>query len=167
MAWCGTAVSPLLLHRRCCGLALGHRYMYIFINDLPQCLTKGEDTPRIGEKYVNCLMYADDLVVMSLSIEDLQNQIDNLNKYCTEWGLEINKRKTKVMIMAKYGNKKPDKNVMVGNVMLEWAPSYKYLGIELHSNGNTTNCSKNLCKLWLRRLIRWIVSCELYITQHL
>ena len=27
-----------------------------------------------------------DLVVMSLSIEDLQNQIDNLNKYCTEWG---------------------------------------------------------------------------------
>ena len=61
----------------------------IFINDLPQCLTKGEDTPRIGEKYVNCLMYADDLVVISLSIEDLQNQIDNLNKYCTEWGLLI------------------------------------------------------------------------------
>ena len=117
----------------------------IFINDLPQCLTKGEDTPRTGEKYVNCLMYADDLVVMSLSIEDLQNQIDNLNKYCTEWGLEINKRKTKVMIMAKYGNKKPDKNVMVGNVMLEWTPSYKYLGIELHSNRNMTNCSKNLC----------------------
>ena len=41
----------------------------IFANDLPQYLTKGEYTPKIGEKYVNCLMYADDLVIMSLSIE--------------------------------------------------------------------------------------------------
>ena len=47
--------------------------------------------------------------------------------------------------MVKYGNKKPDMNVLVGNEMLEWASSYKYLGIELHSNGNMTNCSKNLC----------------------
>ena len=25
MAWCGTAVSPMLMHCRCCSLALGHR----------------------------------------------------------------------------------------------------------------------------------------------
>ena len=26
MAWCGTALSPMLTHWRCCSLALGHRF---------------------------------------------------------------------------------------------------------------------------------------------
>ena len=28
VAWCGSAVAPLLTHWSCCSLALGHRYMY-------------------------------------------------------------------------------------------------------------------------------------------
>ena len=89
-------------------------------------------------------MYADDLVIMSLSIDDLQVQVNNLNEYCIEWGLEINKSKTKVMVYAKYGHKKPNKNIFIGNETLEWVTSYKYLGIELHNNGNMNASSKHL-----------------------
>ena len=40
----------------------------IFINDLPECLIIKQFTPVLGKHTVNCLMYADDLVVLSLSI---------------------------------------------------------------------------------------------------
>ena len=91
-------------------------------------------------------MYADDLVVLSLSLDDLQIKLNNLKEYCQEWGLEVNRSKTKVMVFAKYGHKQPTRNIYIGSEPLEWVSSYKYLGIEVHNNGNMTNSSKNLCK---------------------
>jgi len=48
------------------------------------------------------------------------------------------------MVFAKYGQKKPSRNIFIGNEVLEWVTSYKYLGIELHNNGNMNASSKNL-----------------------
>ena len=79
----------------------------IFVNDLPKCLSTSECTPKLGLDYVNCLLYADDLVIMSLSPDELQLQLDSLDAYCKQWGLEINLKETKTMVMAKYGKKAP------------------------------------------------------------
>ena len=62
-----------------------------FVNDLPKCFVSGDGPPVIGKKHLNCLMYADDLVVLSLSLDDLQIQLNNLKEYCQEWGLEVNR----------------------------------------------------------------------------
>ena len=117
----------------------------IFVNDLPKSLYTSECTPKLGSNYVNCLMYADDLVIMSLSTDELQLQLNSLDAYCKRWGLEINKKKTKTMVMAKYGQKCPSYNLKIGDHEIEWVTTYKYLGMELNNNGNLTQSAKNLC----------------------
>ena len=42
-----------------------------------------------------CLMYADDVILLSETPAGLQNSLSHLQKYCTKWGLEVNIKKTK------------------------------------------------------------------------
>ena len=52
------------------------------------------------------LLYADDTIVLAERPEDLQRALDILKIYCEFWGLDINVRKTKVMINFKGGDQK-------------------------------------------------------------
>ena len=47
------------------------------------------------------LLYADDTIVLAECPEDLQRALDILKIYCEFWGLDINVRKTKVMIISR------------------------------------------------------------------
>ena len=51
--------------------------------------------------YLFLLLYADDTVVLAECREDLQRALDMLRIYCEVWGLDINFRKTKVMIFSR------------------------------------------------------------------
>ena len=53
----------------------------------------------------NLLMYADDIIVLGNSKETLQENLDIISKYCEEWKLQINSKKTKCMTFTK-GNQK-------------------------------------------------------------
>ena len=44
--------------------------------------------PR-GDK-LSCLMYADDLIILSQTAVGLQNSLDILLKLCSKWGLSVN-----------------------------------------------------------------------------
>ena len=51
--------------------------------------------------YLFLLLYADDTVVLAECPEDLQRALDMLNIFCEFRGLDINVRKTKVMIFSR------------------------------------------------------------------
>ena len=71
----------------------------IFVNDLPHCFEKEKcDPSAFGDLFVNSLMYADDIVMLSESREGLQNCLSSLQTYCDLWHLKINTEKTKVII---------------------------------------------------------------------
>ena len=40
-----------------------------------------------------CLMYADDIVILSISHASLQNRLHQLEKYCDAWCLKVNNKK--------------------------------------------------------------------------
>jgi hypothetical protein len=64
----------------------------IFINDLAidiNNLNLGIET-GIDEK-ISILMYADDIVLMADSEDDLQKMLDTLNNWTTLWHLEVKK----------------------------------------------------------------------------
>ena len=52
---------------------------------------------------INCLMYADDVILLSETPAGLPNSLSHLQKYCTKWGLEVNIKKTKSLIFNNTG----------------------------------------------------------------
>ena len=50
---------------------------------------------------INSLLYADDLIILSQSKSGLQNCLDQLNEWCRKWLMEVNTKKTKIMIFQK------------------------------------------------------------------
>ena len=90
-------------------------------------------------------MYADDLVLMSLSEVGLQSKLNKLDEYCRKWGLEVNTKKTKVMAMSHSIKDVPSSIMRIGNATLEWVKSYTYLGILINANGDFLSTSENLC----------------------
>ena len=63
-----TGLSPLLFN--------------LYVNDLPLCFSRNHDPVIISKYLTNVLMYADDLVLMSVSKEGLQKCLDDLHSYC-------------------------------------------------------------------------------------
>ena len=47
----------------------------------------------IGTNKVNCLMYADDVILLSTSREGLQNCLNSLYAYAEKWKLKVNTEK--------------------------------------------------------------------------
>lgn len=129
------------------GDVLSPNLFNLYINDLPDIFDKCVDSPKLDNELIHCLLYADDLVLLSLSAKGLQDKLDKLDEYCKFWCLDINVKKTKVMAMAKtkIDVKLITEQMKIGEIKLDWVNFYKYLGIEIHADGNFVNTSKNLC----------------------
>ena len=52
---------------------------------------------KLSTGYVSVLLFADNIVVMSESVEGLQSNLRVLNDVLSRWGLKVNWRKTKVV----------------------------------------------------------------------
>ena len=97
---------------------------------------------------LNCLIYVDDLLLLSESKNGLQSCLDSLVVYCESWTLKINVNKTKVMIFSKGKIKKENFSfsIRVNNehTCIEVADKYKYLGIMLNFNGNLKHAAEHM-----------------------
>ena len=80
-------------------------------------------------------MYADDLI-MSDTKEGLQKQMDKINAFCTKWKLDINNKKTKIMVFN-WGSWLINAQFYIINTQIENVKTFKYLGFTISEN----NCS--------------------------
>ena len=79
-------------------------FFNLYMNDLcPELLQKSSiiDSPPFSNTNIFCLLWADDLVLMSKTDKGLQEQIDILVGYSYNWKLKLNIEKTKVIIFNK------------------------------------------------------------------
>ena len=53
--------------------------------------------------HFNCLLYADDIILLSTTETGLQRCISKLEKYCDDWCLEVNLVKSKIIVFNKGG----------------------------------------------------------------
>ena len=60
--------------------------------------------------------------------------MDELSKYCNEWGLAVNTNKTKFMVAK--SNRQLVSKLTYNNMIIEQVTSVKYLGIEFSYDGN-------------------------------
>ena len=78
------------------GQPLLPHFFKIYINDLSSILDY-DDCPKLLDALVSHLLWADDLIILALDPFTPQKQLDGLDKFCSEWGIEINPAKTKLM----------------------------------------------------------------------
>ena len=57
----------------------------IFINDIPRYFDSSCDPVKLTKRHIDCLLYADDLILLSNNPEGLQNCINKLSDFCNEW----------------------------------------------------------------------------------
>ena len=66
----------------------------IYVNDLFNTINNvNTHPPCLNNEQITALMYADDLILLSLSHEGLQKCLEELNRYCKEWSLKANNEK--------------------------------------------------------------------------
>ena len=82
---------------------------------------------------INVLVYADDLLILAHSEEELQHHLNKLSQYCKQWKLEINIKKTKCIVFNR-GNKLCRANLEIDGIKIENVKSIKYLGFTVGSN---------------------------------
>lgn len=86
--WIETGLSPTLFN--------------IYINDLAKTLEQSSVPDiKLHDTEVKCLLYADNLVLISPTKEGLQQHLDHLNRFCQTWVMMVNLKKTNIMIFQK------------------------------------------------------------------
>ena len=78
-------------------------------------------------------------MIFSRSSLGLQNAIDKTKAFYDSLGLEINQKKTKVMVFNGRGLKLanlPEHNFYIGNTTIEVVDTYQYLGVDFKPSGS-------------------------------
>ena len=135
------------------GDSLGPTLFNTFVDDIKSSFIDNTKTKPVslGVHTFNHLLYADDLVILSESPTGLQHcMINALDNYCEKWRLNINIKKTKVMIPSKTERKeKTDSNAYLFDLndnRLELVKEYKYLGLTATCNGKLNYAAEILAQ---------------------
>ena len=107
----------------------------LFLNDLNDAIRSKANGVRFGEDVVHSLLYADDLILLAESGEDLQKHIDLLYDFTKQIQMSVNIGKTKIMVLRKHIRKVKSKQTwLFGENEIQECDSYKYLGVTIKSN---------------------------------
>ena len=116
----------------------------IFISDLSPLLELS-NVPTLSDKQVSHLLWADDLILLSLDAKTAQLQLNALENFCTRWGIEINELKTQTVVFGgKFLPNSTAPSLYLNNNPLKNVDSYCYLGIILHKTGSVSYTQNDL-----------------------
>ncbi len=105
----------------------------LFINDIVGELKSNSQGIKCLDFVIHCLLYADDLVLLSESEDDLQRMLDCLSNWCKKWRMRINSNKSKIIHFRVKGHRASLYNFKLGASQIEIVEQYKYLGIIMDS----------------------------------
>ena len=90
------------------------------------------------------LLYADDLVLLSTTQLGINNALMKLEKFCETWELQVNRKKSQIVIFTPSGRKLGGFHFQYQKQNLEIVKSYCYLGIDLTASGSFNLARKTL-----------------------
>ena len=107
-------------------------FFSIFVNDLVNEIRQVGGGIQICEKLISILLFADDIVLLADSKEELQDMLTVLSKFTARWRLRVNKKKTKIIVFDP-SRKVTDlrEKLWYNNEVIEVVNEYKYLGVML------------------------------------
>ena len=121
----GGVLSPLLFN--------------VYVNDLSVCLNKSGVGGSMNGTFVNHMLYADDICIISLSSSGLQQLLNICDDYCKLHDLVFNAKKSMCIYFSTTMNKHCGLPVIyLGNSVCQFVQEVKYLGVIIHSTMKTT-----------------------------
>ncbi len=116
----------------------------VYINDLlVELRSSKKDSDHI---LCNVFAYADDLVLVSDSENDLQRLINVVHKWCLKWRLEVNLSKTKVVHYRGPRRAQTKFSFSWADQQIETIEGYKYLGVYIDQFLNFNVHCENIYK---------------------
>jgi sorting nexin-29 len=94
------------------------------------CSAMGARVPHVGGRGVHGLLYADDLVLLSLDPHTAQLQLQALSNFCAFYGLEVNLQKSAAVVFRGRARRENLRLMYKGRLWPQ-LDSYTYLGLEL------------------------------------
>ena len=111
----------------------------LFMNDLPQYFKESKSPGvMLGNRTINCLMYAGDLLITSPSPEGLQQSLKVIHRHAQQWKFKVNTKKSNIIIFSGNGQNKNNINFKNNNETLQIVHKQAYLGIEMTLSGRYT-----------------------------
>ena len=123
------------------GAVLSAVLFCIYIDDLIKILRRKRTGCWIKKSFVGIAVYADDIVLLSPSIDGLQEMIDTCSKYSGEHNLSFStnedpvKSKTKCLVFSsnnKTNKGEPARKMLLNGKPLPWVKSVKHLGVKIN-----------------------------------
>ena len=116
------------------GCSLSSTLLDIYIDEVVKSLEESEIPGlTLSDIEVECLLFADDLILLAPSKEALQKQLLHLQKFCQTWALTVNLVKTRVMMFQKRPKSQNNPHRFhLDSTDIEHTHSYTYLGIISH-----------------------------------
>lgn len=118
----GDVISPLLVS--------------LFLEDLELYLQNNANSGiEIYDIVLLILLFADDMVILGNTPEELQSHLNCLANYCQNWSLEVNSSKTKIMVFRKRGVLRADEQWFYKTEAIQVVENFNYLGCIFKYNG--------------------------------
>jgi len=103
----------------------------VYVDDLISLLRDSGYGMYIDKLFAGCILYADDILLLSSSCHGLQSMLHICNEFGKRWDIHFNPAKTQCVI---FGGQAPRQcNLVIGGKSLTWSSKLKYLGCSINS----------------------------------
>ena len=135
------------------GCILSPTLFSLYTEELAARIRRMNAGVKVGDERVSVLLYADDVVVMSESAEELQELLDVVHGYGSDFGVRFSSEKSQVMVVNR-GEDERNRTWWLGDTELRQTEAYKYLGVWMSPSGceRTKNEKISLVNQWVGRL---------------
>ena len=98
----------------------------------------------LGEGMIRVLLYADDLVLLAEDAQGLQQLLEALDSFCSNQGMEVNVKKTEVVIFnKKWAHRNHNEVFTVKNNTIQVVDQFTYLGVLFDGDVGTRRAAKS------------------------
>ena len=99
------------------------------------------------------LLFADDMVILDKSVDEINASLELLFNYCNTWSLEVNAQTTKVMVFRKRGGLLNSEVFTYNGNRLEVVNDFNYLAMVLNYTGKFSLNQQQLVGKGLKHLM--------------
>ena len=128
------------------------------MNDLPKHL-KAFRGIQFGDINICCLLYADDLVLLADSVQNMRTLLQHPKDWCRTWKISINHTKSAVIHFRPQKSPCSSKQFLFGGLYLPIVTQYKYLGIVFDEYLTFKPAAEN--RLEQASKVFWTIECVL------